>query len=347
MFQFFESLKSEARASRLGSPPNLPKGATMTYWQTLSTDARARLEELAQTLTACRDAFHQSANNSYWEPVAGSSAAQAAAALPSPDPAIEKPTGETGHRLVTEAVQIFLFNSAAHMGSWAALLRAQELVATPPLLLRAVIENCAHAVWVLGDDPAEAPEGRLARAYLEELKSAEEAKKNAGRLRGKKDPAHRRTAAAYKKLKEDITAHFPDATPENLGKWKLNGQQLPSLEDAVKGMYELTARFGGSINATQASGMYGLLSNLTHPTLYTVRQVRVWRKEEETGYLTADVQVTVQSAEQDVRAALAAFHNALTYVTSYFGWPEMALNALQSKIESAIPDFFSAPLEGR
>lgn len=319
----------------------------MTYWQTLSTDSRTRLEELAQTLTACRDAFHESANDFNWEPVAGSAAARAAAALPTPDPAIETPTGETGHRLVTEAIQIFLFNSAAHMGSWAALLRAQELIATPPLLLRAVIENCAHAVWVLGDDPAEAPDCRLARAYLEELKSAEEAKKNAGRLRGKGDPIHTRTATAYKKVKKDIAAHFPDATPETLSKWTLNGQQLPSLEDAVKWMYELTAQFGGSITGTEASGMYGLLSNLTHPTLYTVRQMRVWRKDEETGYNVADVRVTIESAEKDVRAALAAFHNALTYVTSYYGWPETAIKTLQSKIEAVIPDFFTAPLEDK
>lgn len=317
----------------------------MTYWQTAPSTYSDRLEELAQTLSACRDAFHETAKEFRWEPAAGSGAAQAAMSLSSPDPAIDKPTGETGHRLITEAIQIFIFNSAAHLGSWAALLRAAEVVATPPLLLRAVIENCAHAVWVTGDDPTEAPEDRLARAYLEELKSAEEAKKNAGRLRGKSDPAYTRTANAYKKLKADIAVRFPDSTPEELGKSRLHGQELPHLEDSVKSMYDLTARFGGTIDATMASGLYGLLSNLTHPTLYTVRETRVWTKDEKTGDNVANVRVTIESVEKEVRTALAAFYNAMTYVTSYYGWPETALRTLESKIEAVIPDFFIAAFE--
>lgn len=317
----------------------------MTYWQTMPSTYSDRLEELAQTLSASRDAFHETANSFHWEPVARSGAADAAVSLPSPDPAIEKPTGETGHRLISEAIQIFLFNSAAHMGSWAALLRSAEVIATPPLLLRAVIENCAHAVWVAGDDPDEAPEDRLARAYLEELKSAEEAKMNAGRLRGKSDPTHIRTAAAYKKVKADIAARFPASTPEELSKWRLHGQTLPSLGDAVEWMYELTRSFGGTIDATVASGMYGLLSNLTHPTLYTVREMRVWTKDEVTGHHVANVQVTIESVEKDVRAALAAFYNALNYVTAYYGWPETALKTLADKIATAIPDFFRVALE--
>jgi len=317
----------------------------MTYWQAVPTAYTDRLEELAQTLTACRDAFHETANEFHWEPVAGSGAATAAAALTSPDPAIQKPTSETGHRLIAEAINIFLFNSAAHLGSWAALLRAAEVIASPPLLLRAVIENCAHVMWVVGDDATEDPENRLARAYLEELKSAEEAKMNAGRLRGKSNPTHQRTLAAWKKVKADIAAHFPDSTPEELSKFKLRGQQLPRLEDSVMAMYELTERFGGTIGATVASGMYGLLSNLTHPTLYTVREMRVWTKDERTGHFVANVTVTIESVENDVRAALAAFYNALNYVTSYFGWPETALRKLEAKIEAVIPDFFIAALE--
>lgn len=317
----------------------------MAYWQTMPSTYNDRLEELAQTLSASRDAFHETANNFHWEPVAGSGAAEAAVSLPSPDPAIDKPTGETGHRLITEAIQIFLFSSAAHMGSWAALLRSAEVVGSPPLLLRAVIENCAHAVWVTGDDPDEAPEDRLARAYLEELKSAEEAKMNAGRLRGKSDPTHIRAATAYKKVKEDIAARFPDSTPEELGKGRLHGQKLPRLGDAVEWMYELTRSFGGNIDATVASGMYGLLSNLTHPTLYTVRETRVWTKDEKTGHHVANIHVTIESVEKDVRAALAAFYNALNYVTAYYGWPEKALETLADKIAEVIPDFFLAEIE--
>jgi len=59
----------------------------------------------------------------------------------------------------------------------------------------------------------------------------------------------------------------------------------------------------------------------------------------------ADVIVTIESVEKDVRAALAAFYNALNYVTSYFGWPRTAVIALEAKIEAIIPDFFDAPVK--
>ncbi|WP_207767592.1 hypothetical protein [Arthrobacter glacialis] len=107
-------------------------------------------------------------------------------------------------------------------------------------------------------------------------------------------------------------------------------------------MYDLTASFGGTIDATVASGIYGLLSNLTHPTLYTVREMRGWTKDEKTGRNVANVYVTIESVEKDVRAALAAFYNAMNYVTGYYGWPETALRTLESKIEAVILDFFIA-----
>ena len=168
---------------------------------------------------------------------------------------------------------------------------------------------------------------------------------NAGRLRGEGDPTLQRTVAAWKGVKADIVARFPDSTPEELSKFKLHGQELPRLENCVMWMYELTARFGGTISATVASGMYGLLSNLTHPTLYTVREMRVWTKDE-TGHNVANVRVTIESVEKDVRTALAVFYNALSYVTSYYGWPETALRTLEGEIEAVIPDFYRAGLEG-
>lgn len=317
----------------------------MNYWQTMPSTYGNRLDELAQTVSACREAFHETANKFCWVPAAGSGAAQAAMYLPSPDPVIDKPSGETGHRLVTEVIQIFLFNAAAHLGSWAALLRAAEVVSTPPLLLRAVIENCAHVVWLIGNDPAEAPENRLARAYLEELISAEEAKKNAGRLHGKSGDTYARTVDAYKKVKTDIATRFDGSCLEESGKKTLRGQVLPGLEESVKLMYELTASFGGTIDKTGASGLYGILSNLTHPTLYTTRDMRAWTKDETTGYNVANVRVTIESVEKDVRVGLAAFYNAMCYVTSYNGWSETTLRTLESKIEAVIPDFFVTALE--
>lgn len=312
----------------------------MAYWQTVSPEFRDQLDALAQVVSSCRDAFHEIADTYHWKPAVDSPAAADAAALPSPDPQITEPGGETGHRLIAEAIQIFLLSASGHLGALAGLYRSAEVLFSPPLLIRAVIENCAHAVWILGDDPAEPAEKRLARVYLEELKSAEEARKNAGRLRAKTGPTYSNADAAYKRLKSQILSRFPDATRQMLGEWTLEEETLPGLEVAVKWMYSLTEAAGGTINQDAASGVYGLLSNLTHPTLYPVREQRRWVNDAATGHATAHLYVDVESVVKDSRAAIAAFYNALTYVTSYFGWPTQAMVALEEKIEAVVPDFF-------
>lgn len=312
----------------------------MTYWQTPSPAFSTRVEELSVLLSACRDAFHETADSFHWTPASGSPAASDAAALPSPDPAVKDPHGETGHRLIAEAVQIFLLSASGQVGGLAALYVSNEVLFSPPLLIRSVIENCAHALWILGDDPSEAPENRLARVYLEELRSAEEAKMNAGRLRGKTDATYLKARGDYTRVKAEILARFSSATKASLGEGMLNGQKLPRPEEAVLWMYSLTEAAGGTISQEAASGIYGLLSNLTHPTLYPAREQRRWVVDPATGYATAHLRVEVESVEKEARAAIAAFANALAYVTSYFGWPTAVLATLEEKINAMIPDFF-------
>ncbi len=193
---------------------------------------------------------------------------------------------------------------------------------------------------MLGDDPEEPAENRLARGYLEELLSAEEAKKNSGRMRGKTHASYLHAAESYQRVKAEILARFPEASKQTLGEGTLRGQQLPKLEDAVKWMYSLTESAGGTIDQDAASGIYGFLSNMTHPTLYPARQRRGWHDDPEEGHRIAYLHIDLGSVEDEARAALAAFYNALTYTTSYFGWPTTALKVLEEKIDAVIPTFF-------
>lgn len=312
----------------------------MSHWQRISPEFTTRLGELSRLFLASRDAFHQTANYYHWSPAPGSPAAQDAAGLPSPDPLVAQLRGETGHRLIAEVVQTFLLTASGHLGGIASLYASGEILFSPPLLIRAVIENCAHAVWVLGDDPDESAENRLARAYLEELLSAEEAKKNAGRMRGKTHTTHIEAAAEYRTLKNEILARFTGASKQSLGDGMLHGQKLPGLEEAVLWMYSLTEAAGGTIDQEAASGIYGFLSNMTHPTLYTTRTRRRWHDDPEHGHRAAYLHLEPKSAENGARAALAGFYNALTYTTSYFGWPTDVVDALEAEIASAIPAFF-------
>lgn len=312
----------------------------MSYWQQAPPEFAQRMQELSDLFLACRDTFHEICDRYRWTPTSGSPAAEDAAELPSPDPQVAEPHGETGHRMIAEDVYSFLVTSAGHLGGLASLYASHEVLFSPPLLIRAVIENCAHALWVLGDDPDEPSVNRLARAYLEELMSAEEAKKNAGRMLTKAHSSYSRFAAEYRAIKRQILARFPGATPVELGEHKLSGQQLPNLEAAVVWMYELTEASGGTIGPVAASGIYGYLSNMTHPTLYPVRQRRMWVDDPSGEGRFANLTIDIDSIESEARAALAAFDNALRYTISYFGWPTTELDELDAVIAETIPTFF-------
>lgn len=311
----------------------------MTYWQTMTPDSEARSKELAGLFLACRDAFNETVDTFHWTPAAGSPAAEDTLLLPSPDPLVPEPLGETGHRMIAEVVQTFLLTASGHLGGLASLYTSGEVLFSPALLIRAIIENCAHAVWVLGEQ-GEPAEDRLARCYLEELISAEEAKKNAGHMHGKVHSSHVHSADGYRRLQRQILVRFPEASKQLLSVFELHSQKLPGLEESVKQMYSLVEAAGGTITQEQASGIYGFLSNMTHPTLYPARQRREWVYDESSGHSHAHQRIGLGSMDNEARAALAAFYNALTYTTSYFGWPTTILEALERKIEITVSDFF-------
>ena len=97
--------------------------------------------------------------------------------------------------------------ASEQLGGLAALYGAQEVLYSPSALARSILEHCASVAWVLGFD-GEPVENRLARAYREELKSAEEAKKNAGRLFDKTHPEYRRVAKDFKRRSQEIDGVF-------------------------------------------------------------------------------------------------------------------------------------------
>lgn len=311
----------------------------MTNWHVTPPAYSARLEALAQTLEACRDAFHETAIRFHWEPVVGSPAAHDAEDLPTPDPLVTAPTGETGHRLLAEVIQTFLLAASAHLGGLAGLYRAGEVTFSPPVLLRSILENCAHALWVLGEEDEPATD-RLARCYLEEFVSAEQARTNAKYMNGENHQSYIEADKAYQGLVEQIKGRFPGSSTRKLKDGILFGQELPGLKESVKLMYSLAEAGGGTITQDQASGIYGFLSNMTHPTLYPARQRRRWYEDSVHGHRVAYLHISLESIEREARVALATFYNALTYVTSYFGWSTTIVEALEAEIDATIPDFF-------
>jgi hypothetical protein len=314
----------------------------MAFWQHAPPGVDARPVEIAHLFAECREAFFETADRFHWTPAPGSAAERATTDLPSPDPAVIKPRGETGHRLIGEVVQTYLLTASGHLGGLASLYASGEVFFPPAVLVRAVIENCAHVMWVLGDDPTEPSDARLARAYLEELLSAVEAKKAAGRLGDKSGSTYAQANDDYKALKVQILARFPGATTAELGDLVLLGQRMPKPEACVTWMYALLERDGGSTVGDRAAlGVYGFLSNMTHPTLYPARQLREWATDAASGHRVAFLRLDTDFLNRQASAAVMAFYNALSFVTSYYGWSTSVHDDLTTKIDAKMPTLFA------
>jgi hypothetical protein len=306
--------------------------------------AQARLLELAELCHICRIAFHMTADGFHWRPARGSEAEALAAALPSPDPLLTAPRAETGHRLVAGVVQTYLLTAAGHLGALSALYRASEVLFTPGMVVRGIIECSARAMWVLGDRD-DGPEDRLARAYIEELLSAEEARKAAGRLGGKSTDMYKERDKTYKDLRAEIVGRFPGAALDGHGRWNLGQQTLARPGEAVTWMYRLLEEHAGSmVTSKMSEGIYDYLSNVTHPTLYPTRDLREWvPSPDHPGELVAILRVETDFVERQTEAAVLAYYNALSYVTSFFGWSVEIHNQLTEAIGRLLPGALQSP----
>jgi hypothetical protein len=312
----------------------------MSYWQHAPREVQARLIELAELFAGLRAIYFDLIDENRWTPRAGSGAASDLQDLPPAGTLTEGTPMASGFHRVADVMSAYLLIAAGHLGGLAALHASEEVMFPSGMLVRGVIENCSHVFWVLGPGDTESPTSKLARAFLEEDLSAEEAKKNAGRLGSKDGETYAQAAASWKQLRAEILARFPDATSDSLGKRQLAGQQFLNPEKCVQSMYEfLETRTAASIDARVGQGVYGYLSNVTHPTLYPVRELRDWRIEAENhgGHATAVNVLPVEFLERQASVAAVCFFNTVSYVTSYFGWPVGHYERMADLLKETLP----------
>lgn len=99
----------------------------------------------------------------------------------------------------------------------------------------------------------------------------------------------------------------------------LNGQQILKLTDTVTWFMQLLDSEGaGGMDAKAAQGLYGFLSNSTHPTLYTIRARR--RYEPDAGHIGTVQRVDQAYLENLSPLAVNSVFNALWSVHMYCGW---------------------------
>jgi hypothetical protein len=235
---------------------------------------------------------------------------------------------------ITTLLYFYLFAASEHLGALGALYTMHEVLIPPPTVVRSVLEHSAAATWVLGCPP-EPVEDRLARAYLEELMSAEEAKKASGRLLGKDHAEYKVQAAGFKALRGEAEAVFGEACVDADGQSAIRGhRRLGPLETVAR----MLGTMGQPLETRAAHGVYDYLSNLSHPTLYPHHQM--WQLSERDDGPALESNVTVADHDKQIRIAVMPYYEALTYVISYNGWQSDIHARLNDTIDRLLPGVF-------
>jgi hypothetical protein len=294
-------------------------------FQPYSEPDAARFAEIANLFTECRSAFRDVTQQTQWQPTSGSAALRDIEALSHHEPSY--PAQATTK--VPQIVYFYLLAASEQLGGLAALYSSHEVVLAPGALVRSTLEFCAHALWVL-QPPA--VEDRLARAYLEELLSADEARKASAQLLGKEDPRYLKRAATYSALKDEVALSFPGEFKYERGRPVLRGNHVPGLAACVKLMYGSVSR---PVNEDAARGIYTFYSNLTHPTLYQLGEL--WGVSQRDGQITLVPRLGAENHEKQIRLTTVAFYEVLSYVMSYHGLPRARHDQLSDKIEQLLP----------
>jgi hypothetical protein len=293
-----------------------------------SEEQASRFLELAELMGACRQAFRDTASDTQWRPVLGSAGEADVRAIVAHDP----PYPNGVHARLSFLLYFYLSAASEHLGGLAVLYATKEVLFPPGPLIRAVLEHCARLFWFLqqGDSPVEE---KLARLYLEELLSAEQAKRTAGRLEGKGSEQYRARAAAFKALRDEAEEAFGGPILDEHERTTIRGQQLIGLEDCVGWMYEFLSH---PLPDRQGHGVYEYASNISHPTLYT--HFDMWARGEVDGQSTLVSQISLQDHGRRVGMAVVPFYEALGYLSSYYGWPGQPMETLTAEVERLLPE---------
>jgi hypothetical protein len=297
-----------------------------------SDGERRRFAELAELYWSCRDAFRDLSVETQANPAAGSRCDRDRSDLLRREP----PVAERSEQLITWAAQLYLYAGSEHVGGLAALYQAEEVLLSPLVLARSALENSAHTIWILGH-PRDSAEDRLARAFLEAIFGAEQAKMQAGRLRGRAGNEHKARTEYFKYIKKDARATFEQPHQDGHGRPLLHGHRLPPPEQIVMEMNRLVSQ---PLADELVQGTYGLLSNFVHPTFYALQELFTvgGEAEDRTPALNRDINFH----ERLAGLVVAPFYQALGYVASYHGWTSQRFEELNRDIVRGLPNLFVA-----
>jgi len=295
-------------------------------------DHARRFGELAELFRHCRSALRAVITATEGHPASGSDAEREQWRVAEHI----APTHPSARVLVSAVLQRYMVAASEHFGGLAALYETQEVLYSPSAVGRSLLEHCASIAWVLGTVEGSA-EDRLARAYREELKSAEEAKKNAGRLLGKAHPEYLRLAEDFKRWGKEIDQVFPGGWQvDDRGRRLLHGQSLPALEESVAWL--LSEFLTRPQTRDVGRGTYGYISNMAHPTLYRISGL--WSVEERDGERVAVLRIEIEDHDKLAQLIIAPYYEVMARVITYHGWPGDSHGELTRSIDRLLPGLF-------
>lgn len=317
----------------------------MSYWSSASDNARARGEDIGRVLLELRGLFFSLSESYRWRPADGSLAASDALRLPMPDPRLTDDR-EAGFWLISEAINSYLVMAAGHLAAAGVLYRGGEVFFGLGPVMRAAAESCARALSLLPRPSEPSADARLARACLERLASAKQALTSAASMSEPNSEVAKERQHLLAELIVDIRRVFPEASNRSLeGKSNIIGRyKRPQIEEAVKAMHAFTVEFAGaSIDRRDAAGIYNFLSDLSHPSLYTVHDMRVLVPSGQgDGVFESRLEIDADFLDRLARYATLCFYLVVTGTVSYFGWPRTEVTEMESRLNDVLPGVFSS-----
>src|ERR1700677_4578385 len=242
---------------------------------------------------------------------------------------LDPPYPPTVHGLIDFHSYFYMSAAGEHMRGLGALYARQEVLISPPVLIRCVLEHSARVVWLLADD--QQPEDRAARMYLDLLMGTVERKKTSGRFFGKDSQQHRGNTQMLAHLRNEAATISGEPVVDDQGEHRIRGQRMPRLEDCVAA---LLARLAPDASTRDHRAVYDRMSNLTHPMVWP--HAEMWKPEIEDGKTNYVSAVRPEDHQQHASLAVVAFNEALTHVVSYHGWNRAPFEQWRATVEQLL-----------
>jgi hypothetical protein len=298
----------------------------------IGQDARDRLDALAGLLQRSRQEWYGvSGNRALWTPTDGSYAAREWQHIEKNESGSSGPWSAADAQLPLDVASLYGVAAAELVGGLAALYEAGEVVFSAAPLVRSVLEHYARAAWLL--DIEIGPRQRVARAWLEILEGARQAKNTAARL-GVSESARR--ARVYDELRTKArTAFSPGEVLESrasvtaiAGEKRLDQKKRLGRVKSIDG-------------DTRSAGVLNYLANASHPTEYAIRELLLEVVDED-GSVTLRAGLTNPAYPEWLAAiAVLSLFDFARAISSYLDWPSHQLEDWYQAIGAVLPD--SAP----